>query len=69
MLAYEAGLAQTLERLARFARMGRKRDDLEPGRRSHRFEQHLILYRVEEDGITVARILHMKMDIKRQFDP
>ena len=38
-----------------------------PGARSHRVQQHVNFYRVEETAIRVMRILHVRMDVKRAF--
>ena len=40
-------------------------EDLYPGCRCYRIEQHLVLYEVDEEEIRVARFLHKRMDVKR----
>ncbi len=42
--------------------MGRSRDDLGHGIRSHSVEQHVIFYRVRDDVLHVVRILRGKME-------
>ena len=33
----------------------------------HRHQSHIVLYRVDHGGILVARILHERMDVMRQY--
>ena len=49
--------------LVEFPMRGRHRPDLPAGYRSRLVDQHVIYYRVEEDGIYVSRIAHMRRDI------
>jgi toxin ParE1/3/4 len=53
--------------LARFPNLGRERDDLAPGLRSHPVGQHVCFYRVDERTITITRILHAKMDATKHL--
>lgn len=49
-------------------RMGRSRDDLRPGMRSHVVGDHVIFYRiVEDDDVLVLRVLHGRRDIPALF--
>jgi toxin ParE1/3/4 len=41
------------------------RDDLANGCRAFRVAKHLIFYRVKEDSVEIARILHECMDFSR----
>ncbi|MCA9212159.1 MAG: type II toxin-antitoxin system RelE/ParE family toxin [Planctomycetales bacterium] len=61
---YLKRIEDTLEFLATQPRMGRPRDDLEPGVRFHPFERYLNLFRPVLDGIEVLRILHSSRDIE-----
>lgn len=47
--------------------MGRGRDDLRPGYRSLRVEQHVIYYQIEDKTIRVNRILHDRQDAAREL--
>ena len=67
MDAYHASIDRALDHLLDFPSMGRARDDLGPGFRSSRVEQHVIYYRVEADAIRVARILHVRREVKREL--
>jgi toxin ParE1/3/4 len=51
------------DRLARFPRLGRARDELAPGVRSWVVGDYLIYYRIEADVVIVLRILHGARDI------
>lgn len=48
-------------------RMGRIRDDLQPGLRCQPFDSYLILYRPKGDGIEIARLLHAARDVESLF--
>jgi toxin ParE1/3/4 len=67
MLAYEEQLHRALTNLAMFPEMGTRRDDLKPGIRALTVEAHVVLYRVRNDRIAVARIVHGRMDLTRVF--
>ena len=60
--AYAAALDAALKRIAAFPHIGRARDDLDPGCRALPVRHHLVYYRVDEAEVTVARILHEKLD-------
>lgn len=64
---YAEALNNALDNLGRFPLMGRARDDVFPGCRIQPVEQHVILYETDDIEVRVARILHAKMDIFRQF--
>ncbi|WP_310476437.1 type II toxin-antitoxin system RelE/ParE family toxin [Sandarakinorhabdus sp.] len=42
-------------------------DHISPGYRRRAVEQHMIYFRVLDDGIAVIRILHQRMDAPRQL--
>ena len=44
--------------------LGRPRDDLQPGYRTHPVGQHLLVYRLTEDAIIVLRVLHARRDLR-----
>jgi plasmid stabilization system protein ParE len=52
-----------MQSLREFPELGRARDDLFPGCRIHRIQQHYILYRIDETAIRVVRILHVMRDL------
>ena len=65
--AYKAALDRALRELVDFPEMGRSRDDLGPGVRSRRVEQHVIFYRVDTGSIRVLRILHGRREVRREL--
>ena len=54
-------------KLARFADMGRKRDDLHPGLQSFAVGKYIIFYIPINGGIEIVRVLHGMMDIDAVF--
>jgi toxin ParE1/3/4 len=62
---YATALAAALDRLLAFPHLGRARDDLMPGCRVHRVEQHLVVYDIRERTLRILRILHHRRDIAR----
>lgn len=59
--AYYIAIVAAIRRLGDYPEIGRERDDLFVGCRSHPVEQHLIYYRIARSGILVFRILHKRM--------
>jgi len=67
----EAFVAKLREKAAKVSlnpRIYRTRDDLLPGLRSAAFGNYLILFRIVEGGIEVARIVHGARDLPRLFE-
>jgi toxin ParE1/3/4 len=68
-LRFVSAAAETFALLARHPEIGREyapRDDRLAGMRAfriHRFEQHLVFYRVEADAIRIERVLHGSRDL------
>ena len=60
-------IEETCRKLARFANMGRNRDDLHPGLQSFPVGKYLIFYLPINGGIEVVRVLHGMMDIDALF--
>ena len=65
--SYRAALERAFQELVDFPAIGRPRDELGPGYPSRRVEQHIIYYRVEDHVIRVARILHVRREVKRKL--
>ena len=60
---YRAGITDAFALLAAFPRLARLRDEIERPIRVHRFEAHLILYDIVDDGsILIVRIRHGRED-------
>jgi toxin ParE1/3/4 len=62
------GIDATLQRIAEFPQMGRKRDELYSGLRSLSYEQYLIFYRLLNDDIEVLRVVSGYQDLTALFD-
>ena len=57
-------MEQTILLLARNPALGRSRDEIRPGYRSHPCGRHIIFYRIVEEEIEIARILHQRMEVR-----
>ena len=66
--SYHEALTRGLQLLRDNPRLGPARDDLRPGLRGLRVEQHRILYRIEGDTVVVLRIVHVRQDAAGQLD-
>jgi len=64
---YAESLDSALIKLAQYPDFGRQRDELYTDARSFPIEKHIIFYRIANDGIEVARILHQRMDPSKHF--
>lgn len=53
--------------LAHTPRMGVERNEIKHGLHSFPIESYVIFYTIENDGITIARVLHSARDIKSIF--
>ena len=60
---YRALIHRALRDLARFPDLGRGRDELAPGLRSHPVGQHVVIYAVSDKELVVVRILHGRRDL------
>lgn len=64
---YAAALDQGLALIQQNPEMGRSRPDLFPGCRSYRVREHIVYYALRDESVTVFRVLHGRMDARRQF--
>lgn len=64
---YAALLNEALRQLEADPRLGRRRQGLPKGYKLYHAGRHYIAYRVENQVIYVARILHDRMEIARHF--
>ena len=53
--------------LAEHPRLGRARDDLQPGLRSHPAGDYVIIYTVEREDVAILHVLHGRRDIESLF--
>jgi toxin ParE1/3/4 len=58
---YVNGLAACFERLARTPGIGRPCDRIRLGYRRMEHEMHVVIYRADQDGVFISRILHQRM--------
>jgi toxin ParE1/3/4 len=59
-----ASITQRFYLLADYPRLGRPRDELRPGLRSHAVGNYLILYRIEQTHVLIVHVLHGRRDIE-----
>ena len=60
--AYAQAIDAAIRDLAAFPALGRARDEVFPGCRVYRVEQHVIYHHRSGGAVTIDRILHVKMD-------
>ena len=65
---YKVLIRRSLRDLAEFPGIGRSRDDLAPGLRSHPVGQHIVFYRVTGNTLLVRRIIHHSRAIDAEID-
>lgn len=63
-----SGVDSTLQRIAQFPQIGRKRDELYPNLRSVSYDRHLIFYRLLNDDIEVFRVVSGYQDLTALFE-
>lgn len=56
-----------LANLARFPGIGRPRDELSPGLRSHPIGQHIAYYRTNDEEVIVRRLFHGRQDVEEEL--
>ena len=61
-------LVSKIRTLASVPEMGRKRDELSPGLRSFAVGNYVIIYRRNQDGIEIVRVLHGARDFPPLFE-
>jgi toxin ParE1/3/4 len=60
--SYRQSIRDAALNLTQFPRLGETMEDVLPGIRSRKVGQHVIYYRLDDDTVTIVRILHEKMD-------
>lgn len=65
--AYIDTLQETAQILADNPLLGTERDDLSHGLRSFPYQSHLLFYVIQQEGITIVRVLHSSVDVARYF--
>lgn len=62
---YLNGLHACFEHLAEHPMLGRGADRVAPGVRRHECQSHVVFYVPGDAGISIARVLHARMDVPR----
>lgn len=60
---YADGLFALFDLLAEFPEMARERAEFTPPARIHPSGSHLVIYRLEEQGVEIIRILHAHQNL------
>ena len=66
---YRAQLYEGMDKLLRHPELGEEQDDVFPGCRTLRVEQHVLFSRVTETEIIVSRVLHVRQDVTDKVFP
>ncbi|MGG6262870.1 type II toxin-antitoxin system RelE/ParE family toxin [Leptolyngbya sp. AN03gr2] len=64
---YAELLEATFDRLVEMPTLGRQRDDIRPGFYRYQVGQHYIFYRITEETLQIARILHIRRNVTANF--
>ena len=62
---YLHGLRGCFEHIAEHPLLGRRADQVAPGVRRHECQSHVVFYVPGDAGISIARVLHARMDVSR----
>lgn len=66
---YKAKLDAAMRGLLTYPDRGHPRDDVSPGLRALLVETHVVYYRVDDEAVTVRRILHGHMNAMAHLTP
>lgn len=58
----------TFEQLAHMPRMGRARPEYGEGLRTFPLGPYIIVYHIDDDQVTIVRVIHGSRDIRAMFD-
>ncbi len=64
---YLNGLHDCFGNLARQPTLGRQANQLAPELRRYERRSHVVFYVLEEDSVTIVRVLHKSMDARRHL--
>lgn len=62
---YRDKIDEALQAIGRNPELGHTREDLPPTHRAYLVGAHVVVYRLEDQGIGVVRILHQRMSLAR----
>lgn len=55
---YAEGLLRIFRLLSDFPAVARERDEVSPPVRVHPFRSHLVIYRIDDEGVLIIRLAH-----------
>jgi toxin ParE1/3/4 len=61
-ITYRDGLVRAFAFLAEFPRAARERTELRRAARAYPYQSHLIIYRIDGEGIFILRVRHARED-------
>ena len=64
---YLNSLQTCFEHLAEHPMLGRRTDRIAPGVRRHECQSHVVFYVPDNAGVSIARVLHGRMDVPRRL--
>lgn len=64
---YRDKIDDALQAVGHNPELGHKREDLPPTHRAYLVGAHVVVYRIEDQGIGVVRILHQRMRLARHL--
>lgn len=65
---YREELDLAVQQLSLSPDLGRRREEIAPGLRSHPVAQHIAFYIQRKDRVTILRILHPRMNVDVAFE-
>ena len=67
LLAYRAKIDEALQAISQNPQSGHRRDDLPATHLAYLVGSHVIVYRADEAGIGIVRILHQRMSLGKHL--
>lgn len=64
---YEAELQKTIKLIANYPRIANERSGFRPPVRIHHHNKHYIVYRIEDQFISIIRVLRDEVDLNHQL--
>ena len=64
---YRDKIDDALQAIGRNPEIGYRRDDLPPTHRACLVGSHVLVYRIEDQGLGIVRILHQRMSLARHL--
>lgn len=64
---YRDKIDEALRAVGRYPESGHRRDDIPATHRAYLVGAHVVVYRIDDQGIGVVRILHQRMSLPRHL--